>query len=376
MEATYQVPLLAHATMEPMSATARITAGRCEVWTGVQDPLSARKIAAKAAGLNPSQVTLHNQQVGGGFGRRLPGCFDYIEQAVKIAKAVSPAPVKLIWSREEDMQHDYYRAAVVAEFKGGLDGQGRIATWTARFNGEGEAAAGRPPYRIPNLALFTSNSSSHIREGSWRSVAYSYQGFFLESFMDELAHAARQDPVAFRLAALENSPRHRTVLQKAAQMAGWGSALPAGFGRGVAMVEAFGSIVAEVAEVEVGGDGKIKVHRVCAAVDCGDVVNPDIAAAQVEGGIVFGLTAALFDEITIANGRVEQSNFNNYTMAKLADTPQIAVEFIRSGAPLGGLGEPGVPPIAPALANAVFAITGRRLRQLPLQPRLLSRQQS
>jgi len=356
--------------MEPMNATARVAGGRCEVWAGTQDPLSARKVAADAAGLKPHDVTLHNLPLGGGFGRRLPGTFDYIAQAVKIAKALSPAPVKLIWHREEDIQHDFYRAAYVARLKGGLDAAGRPQSWVAHFTGGDPMGASRPPYRIPNLELKTIDVAAHVREGSWRSVEYSQQGFFVESFVDELAHAAKQDPVAFRLAALEGSPRHHAVLEKAAQLAGWSEALPAGRGRGVALVEAFGSIVAEVAEVEVTADRSIRVHRVVAVVDCGDLINPDTAAAQIEGGIVFGLSAALYGEITIDKGRVQQSNFHDYRPVKLAEAPRVTVEFIRSGAALGGLGEPGVPPIAPAVANAIHAITGRRLRQLPLQSAL------
>jgi isoquinoline 1-oxidoreductase beta subunit len=371
VEAEYRVPYLAHATMEPMNATARIADGRCEVWAGTQDPLSARKVAAQAAGLKPHEVTLHNLPLGGGFGRRLPGTFDYIAQAVQIAKAVAPAPVKLIWHREEDIQHDFYRAAYVARLKGGLDAAGKPDSWTARFTGGAQMGAARPPYRIANLDLKTIDVAAHVREGSWRSVEFSQQGFFVESFIDELAHAAKQDPMAYRLAALEGSPRHHAVLQRAAQLAGWGDALPAGQGRGVALVEAFGSIVAEVAQVEVSADGTIHVHRVTAVVDCGDLINPDIAAAQIEGGIVFGLSAALYGEITIDRGRVQQANFNDYRPVRLAEAPRMTVEFIRSGAPLGGLGEPGVPPIAPAVANAVHAITGRRLRELPLQRQLL-----
>jgi isoquinoline 1-oxidoreductase beta subunit len=369
VEAEYWVPLLAHATMEPMNATVRFGEGHCEVWTGVQDPLSARKVAADAAGLKPEQVSLYNQQLGGGFGRRLPGAFDYVEQAVKIAKAVAPAPVKLIWSREEDMQHDFYRPAAVAQMKAGLDGEGRLVAWTSKINAPTFTAV-KPLYRVDHLELRVGDAKSHVREGSWRSVEFSQYGFFMESFMDELAHAAGQDPLAYRVAALGTAPRHRAVLDKVAALSGWGTPLPPGHGRGVALVEAFGTIVAEVAEVEVTADHTIKVHKVFAAVDCGDLVNPDTGAAQIEGGIVFGLTAALHGEITIGQGRVTQANFNDYPMLKLADSPRVTLEFIRSGATLGGLGEPGVPPIAPAVANAVFAITGKRLRKLPLQPHL------
>jgi isoquinoline 1-oxidoreductase subunit beta len=364
VEAEYRVPFLAHATMEPMNATARVADGRCEVWTGVQDPLAARKVAAEAAGLKPEQVTIHNQQLGGGFGRRLPGVMDFVDQAVRIAKETSPAPVKLIWSREEDIQHDFYRPAVVGRFQAALADGGAPSAWVSKFNIKDAAAL--LPYAIEHQDIRAVEAPTHVRIGAWRSVAHTQHGFFTESFVDELAHAAGKDPLQYRRELLREAPRHLAALDKAAEMAGWGTAAPAGRGRGIALVESFGSIVAEVAEVEIV-DGRVKVHRVCAAVDCGDVINPDTAVAQVEGGIIYGFSAALFNEVTIAEGRVVQSNFHDLPMPKLADAPSISVEFIRSGAALGGLGEPGVPPIAPAIANAVFALTGKRLRSLPLR---------
>lgn len=364
LDAEYRVPFLAHATMEPMSATARIADDRCEVWTGVQDPLAARKVAAKAADLSAKHVTVHNQPLGGGFGRRLPGAQDFVDQAVRIAKEVAPAPVKLIWSREEDIQHDFYRPAVIGRFKGAVDSAGAPTVWISKFNGPGGDAA-RTPYAIAHQDIRSTEHDTHVRLGSWRSVEHSQHGFFTESFIDELAHAAGKEPYEFRRELLKDAPRHRAVLEKAAWIAGWGAPPAAGRGRGIALVESFGSIVAEVAEVEVI-DNRIKVHQVWAAVDCGDVINPDTAAAQIEGGIIFGLSAALFSEITLRDGRVEQTNFVDYPLPKLADAPRITVEFIRSDTALGGLGEPGVPPIAPAIANAVFALTGKRLRSLPL----------
>ena len=365
IEAEYRVPFLAHATMEPMSTTVRIADGRCEVWTGVQDPLGARKVAAEAADLDEGEVFLNNQQLGGGFGRRLPGAHDYVDQAVRIAKVMAPAPVKLIWSREEDIQHDFYRPAVLGRFQGALDSSGAPLAWISRFNGPGGEAA-RTAYAIPHQDIRAIDHDTHVRLGSWRSVEHSQHGFFSECFVDELAHAAGKEPFEFRRALLTSAPRHRAVLEKAALMSGWGTPLPAGRGRGIALVESFGTIVAETAEVEVV-DGSVRVRRVCAAVDCGEVVNPDTAAAQIEGGIIFGMAAALFNEITIRDGRVVQTNFNDYPMPKLADAPEILVEFISSNAPMGGLGEPGVPPIAPAIANALFAATGQRLRTLPLR---------
>lgn len=365
VKAEYRVPFLAHATMEPMNATARIADGRCEVWTGVQDPLAARKVASQASGLDPKHVTVHNQQLGGGFGRRLPGAHDFVDQAVRIAKEMAPAPVKLVWSREEDIQHDYYRPAVVGRYKGAIDENGAATAWIAKFNASLEMGAAIPPYAIEHQDIRSVPDTTHVRVGLWRSVEHSHHGFFNESFIDELALLAGKDPFEYRRDLLANAPRHRAALEKAAWMAGWG-APPAGRGRGIAIVESFGTIVAEVAEVQVV-DRHIRVHRVCAAVDCGDVVNPDTAAAQIEGGIIFGLSAALFNGITIREGRVAETNFHDVPMPKLADAPSISVEFIRSGAPLGGLGEPGVPPVAPAVANAVFAATGQRLRSLPLK---------
>jgi isoquinoline 1-oxidoreductase subunit beta len=368
VEAEYRVPFLAHATMEPMNATARIVEGRCEVWTGVQDPLGARKVAATAAQLEEEACVIHNHPLGGGFGRRLPGAFDYVDQAVRIAKETAPAPVKLIWSREEDIQHDYYRPAVLGRYRGALADDGNPLAWASRFNGldgDGHSAV-RVPYAIEHQSMHSAADAHHVRKGAWRSVAHSEHGFFTESFIDELAHAAGQDPFEYRRKLLANAPRHRAVLEKAAELAGWSTPAPAGRGRGIALVESFGSIVAEVAEVEIV-EGRIKVHRVCAAVDCGEVVNPDTAASQIEGGVIFGLSAALFDEITIRDGRVVQANFNDYPMPKLADAPGVVVEFMHSDGPMGGLGEPGVPPIAPAIANAVFAATGKRLRTLPLR---------
>ncbi|HEY7642038.1 MAG TPA: molybdopterin cofactor-binding domain-containing protein [Steroidobacteraceae bacterium] len=362
--AEYRVPFLAHATMEPMNATARIADGRCEVWTGVQDPLGARKVAAEAAGLKPEQVTIHNQQLGGGFGRRLPGVMDFVDQAVRIARQTAPAPVKLIWSREEDIQHDFYRPAVVGRYQAALAENGVPQAWVAKFNIKDDAA--RLPYAIEHQDIRAVAAPTHVRLGAWRSVAHTQHGFFTESFVDELAHAAGKDPLQYRRDLLSHAPRHLAVLDKAAEMAGWSTPAAAGRARGIALVESFGSIVAEVAEVEIV-EGRVKVHRVCAAVDCGDVINPDTATAQVEGGIIFGLSAALFNEVTIDAGRVAQTNFHDLPMPKLADAPSISVEFIRSGATLGGLGEPGVPPVAPAIANAVFALTGKRVRSLPVR---------
>jgi len=367
--AEYRVPYLAHATMEPMCATARFADGHCDVWAGTQDPLNARHVAAAAAGINVTDVVMHNLPLGGGFGRRLPGALDFIDQAVRVAKSVAPRPVKLIWSREEDMQHDFYRPAVVARMSSALDGEGRPISWMNQFTGARfvDSPAAQPIYSVRDVKIRVVTAPLHLRTGSWRSVAYSYQGFFMESFVDELAHAAGRDPLEYRLALLGDKPRHQALLQRAATMAGWGTALPTGIARGVAIVECFGTRVAEIAQVSVEANGVIRVHRVDAAVDCGLVVNPGQALAQIQGGIIFGLSAALFQEITVRGGAVVQRSFPDYEMLRLANAPRVNVEFLESDAPMGGLGEPGVPPIAPAVANAVFSLTGQRLRSLPLR---------
>jgi isoquinoline 1-oxidoreductase beta subunit len=367
VEAEYRVPYLAHASMEPMAATVQVTADHCEVWAGTQDPLNARSVAAKAAGLDDEQVVFHNTHPGGSFGRRLPGAFDYVDQAVRIASALSPTPVKLIWSREEDMQHDFYRPALLARCRGGLNGQGEPLCWVSEFSGPGDFGAARPYYGIPHQEIIAHSPPENLRHGSWRSVGNSQQGFFMESFIDELAVAADKDPYQYRRDLLSEKPRHQAVLDRVTEMANWNAPLPAGHGKGIAIVECFGTSVAEVAQVSVDDRGRIKVHNVWAAVDCGFAVNPDQGLAQIQGGIMFGLSAALYQEITLKDGAVEQRNFPDYPSVTLADAPELQVEFVDSGGTMGGLGEPGVPPIAAAVANAVYAATGQRLRSLPLR---------
>jgi isoquinoline 1-oxidoreductase beta subunit len=286
---------------------------------------------------------------------------------------MSPAPVKMIWSRENDIQHDYYRPAAMARFAGAIDTNGAPTAVRLRYAGGGDRESLHLPYAIAEVGAEARDAAHPIRLGQWRSVLNSQHGFFKESFVDELAHAARKDPYRFRHDLLGAQPRARAVLERAASLAGWDTALPPGEGRGIALVESFGSIVAEVAQVSVSPAGKIRVTRVCAAVDCGDIVNSDSATAQVEGGIIFGLSAALVGEITIGEGRVVQRNFSDHRMIRLADAPEVRAEFVRSDAPLGGLGEPCVPPIAPAVTNAIFAATGVRIRDLPISRHDLSR---
>jgi isoquinoline 1-oxidoreductase beta subunit len=365
--ADYKVPFLAHATMEPMVCTARVEGDHAEIWAGVQDPLNARSAAAKALGLNVERVKLTNLPLGGGFGRRLPFTYDYIELGAQVGKAMSPTPVKLIWSRENDIQHDYYRPAGMARFAGALDRSGTPVAAKSHYAGGGDGESVFMPYTIADKRADSKDASHPIRTGAWRSVLNSQHGFFKESFIDELAHAAGKDPYQFRRDLITDQPRFRAALEKAAAMANWTSPLPPGEGRGIAITQSFGTIVAEVAHVAVSPEGTLRVRNVYAAVDCGDVVNTDTARAQVEGGIIFGLSAALLSEITIDQGRVVEKNFRDYRMIHIADAPQISVEFIRSDASLGGLGEPAVPPIAPAVTNAIFAATGVRVRDLPIK---------
>ena len=364
IEAEYQLPFLAHVTMEPMNCTAWVQPGRCELWCGSQNPLGVKAAAAELLELELDQVIVHNQLLGGGFGRRSET--DVIKQAILIAKEVD-YPVKLIWSREEDTQHDVYREATLSRLKAGLDESGLPIAYSHQFifkHHPPEAAD--IPYAVPNQLIQYSSPASHVPWGNWRSVDHSTHGFLTESFVDEMAHAAKQDPLAYRKNLLKDKPRLQAVLDLAYEKSNWGSPLPGNWGRGIAVGESFGSVVAEVAEVEVSLEGKVKVHRVVCVADPGFAIHPDGFIAQMESGIIYGLAAAMTGEITIENGAVAQGNFHDYPVTRMSEAPKIETHILNSGNPPGGAGEPSTPLIAPAVTNAIFAATGIRIRQLPI----------
>lgn len=384
VQASYHLPFLAHATMEPMNCTVHFRGDECEIWVGTQAIARVQAMAAKAAGLPPDKVTVHNHLIGGGFGRRLEA--DGAVRAVEIAKQVD-GPVKVVWTREEDIQHDMYRPYWVDRIEAGLDERGRPVAWTNRFAGSSVIARWLPPafrngldpdttegaidlvYSLPNVHVeYVRVEPPGIPTAFWRSVGPSHNVFVTESFIDELAAAAKQDAVAYRRALLDHNPRAKAVLELAAEKAGWGTPLPQGRGRGVALQNVFGSYLAQVAEVEVAKDGSVRVHRVVCAMDCGIVVNPDTVQAQIQSGVMFGVTAALYGEITLKSGRVEQANFDTYQMLRIDQAPAIEVYLVKSAEPPGGMGEAGTSGIVPAVANAVFAATGRRLRKMPIDP--------
>ena len=387
IEAIYQAPFLAHATMEPMNCTVHFRKDACEIWIGSQAVARVQAMAAKAAGLPPEKVIVHNHLIGGGFGRRLEA--DGAVRAVEIAKHVD-GPVKVVWTREEDIQHDMYRPYWFDRLSAGLDEQGRPVVWKNRFAGSSVIARWLPPgfkdgldpdstegaidlvYDLPNFRVeYVRLEPPGIPTAFWRSVGPSHNVFVTESFIDEMAAAAKQDAVAYRRPLLDKSPRAKAVLDLAAEKAGWGQALPKGSGRGVSLQFVFGSYLAQVAEVEVSKEGTVRVRRVVCAVDCGTVVNPDTVQAQIQSGIVFGATAALYGEITLKNGRVEQTNFDTYQVLRMNQAPAIEVHIVKSAEPPGGLGESGTSAIVPAIANAIFAATGKRLRKMPVDASLL-----
>jgi isoquinoline 1-oxidoreductase beta subunit len=364
VEAAYQLPFLAHATMEPMNCTAWIHEGKCEIWCGSQNPLGVRAAIADLLEFDLANVIVHNQLLGGGFGRRAET--DVMKQAVLIAKEVG-YPVKLIWSREEDTQHDVYREATLSKMRAGLDASGQPIAYDHQFifkHHPPEAAD--IPYDIPNQLIQYSSPKSFVPWGNWRSVDHSTHGFLTESFIDEMAHAAKQDPLSYRRNLTKNDARFQKVLDLVQEKSNWASPLPANWGRGIAIAQSFGSIVAEVAEVEVNVEGKVKVHRVVCAVDAGFAIHPDGFIAQMESGIIYGLAAAMTGEITIENGAVVQGNFHDYQVTRMEDAPKIETYILNSGNPPGGAGEPSTPVIAPAVTNAIFNATGIRVRQLPI----------
>jgi isoquinoline 1-oxidoreductase beta subunit len=361
--ADYRVPYLAHTCMEPLNATAEVKDGRCEIWVGCQNPLGFRQAVADALGFDTENVTLHNQFMGGGFGRKSRP--DYAIQAALVAQHAG-RPVQLIWSREEDVRQDFYRPAVQSRFRAALDNDGNPIAWENTYVDKNEPIeAPLIPYAIPAQNIGYVSSPTHVPFGAWRSVDHSQHGFFTESFIDEVAVAAGKDPYEYRASLLKEHPRHLAVLTKAADEAQWGRPLGENKGRGISLQESFGTLVAQVVEATVV-DGEISVDRVVAVVDAGFAISPDGITAQVESAIIYGLTAALYGEITIENGAVVQSNFHDYESVRMDKAPLIETHIINSGNAIGGAGEPGTPGIAPALANAVFDATGIRVRNLPL----------
>lgn len=381
VEAVYRQPFLAHAPMEPINCTASVSANRCELWIGHQSPIAARAAAAKASGLTPEQVVIHNHLMGGGFGRKVE--VDMINQAVAIAKTVDH-PVKLIWSREEDIQHDYYRPYYLDRISAGLDTEGKPVAWSHRVTASSLISRVAPvlmekmkgvdvdavegtmtPYALPNLRVEFVPHESGVRTGFWRGVGTTHTVFVVESFIDECAKAAGADPIAYRQALLTD-PRAKAVLALAAEKSGWGKPMAKGWGRGVSMQVAWGTFMAQVAEVEITAEGEAKVRRVVCAVDCGQMINPQTVRAQVEGGIIFGLSATIQGEITFADGRVEQSNFSDYAPTRIGEAPVIEMYLAENHEPSGGIGEGATACVGPAVTNAVFAATALRVRELPL----------
>jgi len=386
LDAVYQLPFLAHATMEPMNCTVHVRKDGCDIWVGTQAPTLTQALVAEVTGLPKDTVKVHNHFLGGGFGRRLE--VDGSVLAARIAQHVE-GPVKVVWSREEDIQHDMYRPSYYDRVSAGLDAQGRPVAWTHRVAGSSVMAryvpplfrngldpdavegAAEPPYDFPNIHVdYVRVEPPGIPTAFWRGVGPVKNIFIVETFLDELAAAAKQDPVAYRRSLLGRNPRALGVLNLAAQKSGWGQPLPERCGRGVAVQSAFGSFLAAVAEVEVPRSGVVKVKRLVCAVDCGVVINPDTIAAQVEGGSLFGLTAALYGAITLRDGRVEQSNFHDYRPMRMNETPRIETHLVNSAEAPGGFGEAPTAIVTPAVVNAIFAVTGKRIRSLPIDTSL------
>ncbi len=385
IEAVYEVPYLSHMLMEPLNCAVDLRPDSCEIWTGTQFQTMDRMNAAKVAGLPPEKVQIHTTYLGGGFGRRASPISDFVVEAVHVAKAAG-VPVKVVRTREDDMHDGWYRPAFVHAAAGGVDASGNPVSWRSRLVGQSIVAgtmfapmaekqgydpfsvegADDLPYAIPNLAIEYHQTEVGVPIWFWRSVGHSHTGFATECFMDELAALAHKDPCQFRRALLLKQPRHLGVLDLAAKEAGWGKPLPRGRGRGIAVHASFGSYAAQVAEVSVEA-GKVRVHRIVCAVDCGRYVNPGIIEAQIQGGAIYGASAALFQEITFENGRLQQTNFHAFPVMRMKECPEIEVHLVESDEKSGGIGEPGVPCAAPAIANAVFAATGKRIRKLPIR---------
>jgi isoquinoline 1-oxidoreductase beta subunit len=386
ISAEYEVPYLAHATMEPLNCTVDLRPDGCELWVGTQFQTVDRAAAAAVAGLKPEQVTIHTMYLGGGFGRRANPASDFVTEAVHVAKAAK-APVKVIWTREDDTKGGYYRPMWYDRIAAGIDGKGNPIAWKHTIVGQ-SIVAGTPfeqamvkngiddtsvegaadlAYPVPNLMVDLHSPKVGVPVLWWRSVGHSHTAFVVETFIDELAVAAGKDPYEYRRKLLAKHPRHLGVLKLAAEKAGWGKPLPKGRGRGIAVHESFGSYVAQVAEVSTAPTGEVRVHKVVCAVDCGKYVNPDTIRAQMESAVAFGLSAALHSEITLRDGRAEQGNFNDYRILRLNEMPEVEVHLVASREKSGGIGEPGVPPIAPAVCNAVAALTGKRVRRLPIR---------
>jgi isoquinoline 1-oxidoreductase beta subunit len=386
IEAVYEFPYLAHAPMEPLDAVVRLTADACEVWAGSQVPTIDQQVVERVVGLPPAKVAIHTMLAGGSFGRRATPNGDVAGEAASIAKAIGgDKPVKLVWTREDDVQGGRYRPLYVHRLRAGLDAQGNIVGWEHRIVGQSilkggpfEAGlvkngidgtsvegAANLPYAVPNITVELSTTEVGVPVLWWRSVGSTHTAYSTETFLDELAHAAGRDPLEVRRALLVKHPRHLAVLNLAAEKAGWGQPLPAGRARGIAVHESFDSVVAQVAEVTRRPDGLPKVEKVICAVDCGTAVNPDVIRAQMEGGIGFGLAGAMWSEITLVRGRAQERNFDSYRPLRIADMPAVEVHIVPSGAVPTGVGEPGVPPIAPAVANAFFHLSGQRVRRLP-----------
>ena len=387
LEAVYELPYLAHSPMEPLNCVADVKADSCEIWVGTQFQTAEMMTASRITGLPSSKIKIHTTLLGGGFGRRAVLDCHFVAEAVQISNALK-VPIKVVWTREDDIHGGYYRPRAYHKLSAGLDASGKLLAWKQNVvcqsfivgtplagmmvqngvDGLTVEGAANMPYAIPNLHVAWNMAPNGVPTLWWRSVGSSHTAFAVEGFIDELAKAAGKDPFEYRRILLEKSPRHKKLLEFVAEKAGWKKPLAPGRGKGIAIHESFGSVVAQVAEVSITNNKTLKVHRIVCAIDCGQVINPDTVKAQMEGCIAFGLTAALYGEITFDRGRVQQGNFHNYRMLRMNEMPKVEVHIMESTEPMGGVGEPGVPPVAPAVMNALYTLTGRRVRSLPLRP--------